>query len=69
MKRLVFTALLLFLALGVGVVPEAAAKRSCTIACPSDPSITCSSAAGMCSFYYGAYDYIVCDGVATQCPL
>ncbi|HVR99912.1 MAG TPA: hypothetical protein VMW27_25025 [Thermoanaerobaculia bacterium] len=67
MKRLVFSALLLSLTLGV--VPEAAAKPPCTIACPSDPSITCSSTSGMCSFYYGAYDYIVCDGVATRCPL
>ena len=68
MKKLVFSALLLLLAL-FSAVPEVAARKGCTIACDTDPSITCSSAVGDCSFYYGAYDYIVCDGQAIRCPL
>ncbi|HYG65778.1 MAG TPA: hypothetical protein VEL74_24560 [Thermoanaerobaculia bacterium] len=69
MKRLVFSALLLLLALGLGMAPDAAAKPGCTIACESDPTITCTSTVGDCSYYYGAYDYIVCNGWATRCPL
>jgi hypothetical protein len=69
MKKLTFSVFLLLLAFGLGAVPDVAAKQSCTIACATDPTIQCSSTKGNCSFYYGAYDYIVCDGVATRCPL
>jgi len=59
----------LTLALILGLQALSAEARKCTIACETDPSIKCSSQTGDCQFYYGAYDYIVCDGTATQCPL
>jgi hypothetical protein len=69
LRKLVFSALLLLLALALDASSAAAAKKPCTISCASDPTVTCSSATGSCSFVFGAYDYIVCDGVATRCPL
>jgi hypothetical protein len=63
--KLIFSVFMLLLALGL----RAEGKQGCTIACESDPTVTCSSAVGDCSFYYGAYDYLVCDGSWTRCPL
>jgi hypothetical protein len=68
--KLTFSALVLLLACGLDALPATAgAGQRCRIACETDPQISCSSEVGDCRFYYGAYDYIVCDGFATQCPL
>jgi len=66
-KKMLFSTFLLVLALTLPA-PGKAAQR-CTIHCPDAPTVRCSSEAGDCQISFGAYDYIVCDGVATQCPL
>ena len=68
-KKLLFSsALLLTLALDPSL-PIGEAAQHCTIACATAPSVKCTSRQGDCQYYYGAYDYIICDGNATQCPL
>ncbi|HEX9942649.1 MAG TPA: hypothetical protein VGG03_11565 [Thermoanaerobaculia bacterium] len=64
-----FPIFILTLILELQALSAQAKPKHCTIACETDPAITCTSRAGDCQFYYGAYDYIVCDGIATQCPL
>jgi hypothetical protein len=66
-KKMLFPAFLLALALTLPAPGKAG--QPCTIRCPSAPTVRCSSAAGDCQIAYGAYDYIICDGIATQCPL
>jgi hypothetical protein len=67
LKKMLFSAFLLVLALALPASGKAGQR--CTIHCPSDATVRCSSAMGDCQLSYGAYDYIVCDGIATQCPL
>lgn len=44
--------------------------RTCTLRCESDRRITCTSRSGDCQYFAGGSgDFIVCDGVATACPL
>ena len=44
--------------------------HTCTLRCESDKRITCTSRSGDCQFFAGGSgDFIVCDGVATACPL
>jgi hypothetical protein len=46
------------------------AASTCTLRCPSDKKITCTSRSGDCQFVAGGSgDFIICDGVATACPL
>ena len=66
-KKMLFSALLLVLALALPAAGKAG--QHCTVHCPDAPTVRCSSEAGDCQVLYGAYDYIVCDGTATQCPL
>jgi ABC-type transport system substrate-binding protein len=48
-----------------GAVPMA----SCTVTCPWDPGISCTSASGNCKIgSIKGLDYIVCDGVRQICP-
>lgn len=69
-KKLLFTVPALLLSLGVDASWKIGeAGQSCRIACESDPTVRCSSQSGDCQYYYGAYDYILCDGFAIQCPL
>jgi hypothetical protein len=66
-KKMLFPAFLLVLALTLPT--HGKAGQRCTIQCPSAPAVRCSSEAGNCQISYGAYDYIICDDIATQCPL
>lgn len=68
-KKLLFSVLALAFALQLQTSSRAEAAGRCTIACASNHNVRCSSASGDCVYYYGAYDYIICDGNATQCPL
>jgi hypothetical protein len=68
MRNKLFLSTILPLILLLQMASRAEAKR-CTISCESDRSVKCSSKADDCVYSYGAYDYIICDGVATQCPL
>jgi hypothetical protein len=69
-KKLLFTLPVLLLSLGVDASWKIGeAGQSCTIACEYAPEVECSSRNGDCQYYYGAYDYILCDGFAIRCPL
>ena len=50
-------------------LPAPTQAAACTIACWTDPTITCTSQAGNCSKggFWGVY-WITCDGVRTMCP-
>jgi hypothetical protein len=67
-NKLLFTLAVLLLSLGIDASWKIG-EASCRIACDSNPTVSCSSRSGDCQYYYGAYDYIVCDGVPIQCPL
>ena len=69
-KKLLFTLTVLLLSLGVDASWKIGeAGQSCRIACEADPTVHCSSQSGDCQYYYGAYDYILCNGSAIRCPL
>jgi hypothetical protein len=69
-KKLLFTASVLLLSLGLDASwTLGEAGQPCTIACEYAPEVKCHSQRGNCQYYYGAYDYIICDGESTRCPL
>lgn len=69
-SKLFFTLSVLLVSLGVDASWKIGeAGQSCGIACEADPAVQCSSRSGGCRHYYGAYDYILCDGIPIRCPL
>ena len=70
MRKLLFAAAVLLLSLGIDASwTLGEAGQPCTIACEYAPEVKCYSQNGSCGYYYGAYDYIICDGEWTRCPL
>lgn len=69
-KRLFFSISVLLVSLGLDASwTLGEAGQPCKIACEYAPEVECSSHNGSCEYYWGAYDYIICDGIPIQCPL
>jgi hypothetical protein len=67
-KKLIFSFLVLLLALGFQAVARTGeTNQSCTICCDTDPSICCTSEVGDCRIVYGGYNKLYCDGILYRC--